>query len=410
MKKLLGKKQDVKIEAPVFEKPAAPAYLDSWRKEGLSLIENDFGVLFERKVTYPYEYKHGDYTLGLLFAAVNAWEEAGVEHPYAAASDEKLVFFDTETTGLKGTGTQIFLLGVLEDTGEEFEMTQYVLADPSNEAAFLFESKFWQRHMTVVSYNGKSFDWPQLEMRWTLNQRDLPKLKPQRQIDLLHSSKRLWRDDMDGMKLTKVETEKLGFHRVDDIPGHLAPIIYFDAVKSGNATTLMKILTHNEWDLLSLITLYIHSTKLLLESMDESATTLTNIGKWYGDLKHRVRSKEKLADVTEQFKDEEVATAHYYLALTYKRDGETELALRSFEIASQNTAMRMRENAFLHLAILYEHKLKDLQKALTMTSAGHAIAEADWHSKSSAKDKRIRDWEIRKKRLENKLYFPGKRK
>ena len=121
-----------------------------------------------------------------------------------------------------------------------------------------------------------------------LNQQFIPKLRPQRQIDLLHSTKRLWKDDLERMKLTQVEEEKLGFHRIDDIPGHLAPIIYFDAVKSGNADTLMKVLHHNEWDLLSLITLYIHSTNLLLDELgEESATTYTNIGKWYGDLKQQ---------------------------------------------------------------------------------------------------------------------------
>lgn len=53
-------------------------------------------------------------------------------------------------------GTHIFLLGFLETDGEEFTLTQYVLADPSNEAALLFESKLWQRTATIVSYNGKA--------------------------------------------------------------------------------------------------------------------------------------------------------------------------------------------------------------------------------------------------------------
>lgn len=412
MKKLLGKNKSTapKEDKPAFEKPAAPTYVEAWKNEGLELVENDFGVLFIKKERYPYTYKHGNYALGELFDAVNAWETLGIDHPFAATSDETLVFFDTETTGLKGTGTNIFLNGIIEDTGKDFLLTQYVLADPSNEAAFLFESKFWQRQMTVVTYNGKSFDWPQLEMRWTLNREFIPKLRAQRQIDLLHSSKRLWRDDLDGMKLTKVEVEKLGFERVDDMPGHLAPIIYFDAIKSGVATSLMKILKHNEWDLLSLITLYIHSTKLLIESMEESSTTLTNIGKWYGDLKYREISKDTLTQVTSQFEDDEVASAHYYLALQYKREHETNLALKSFEIASQNTSLRMREDSFLHMAILYEHTLKDYDAALTMTIAGMAIAGSEQTSKKEAKAKRIEKWEIRKKRLENKLYFPGNRK
>ena len=70
---------------------------------------------------------------------------------------------------------------------------------------------------------------------------------------------------MDTFKLTAVEEEQLGFFREGDIPGHMAPIIYQDAVKNGRAELLMKVLLHNEWDILSLVTLYIRSTDLLLK-------------------------------------------------------------------------------------------------------------------------------------------------
>ena len=41
------------------------------------------------------------------------------------------MFFDTETTGLKGVGTHIFLIGFLEADQDGFVLTQYVLADPA---------------------------------------------------------------------------------------------------------------------------------------------------------------------------------------------------------------------------------------------------------------------------------------
>ena len=62
---------------------------------------------------------------------------------------------------------------------------------------------------------------------------------------------------LERFRLTTIEEEKLGFIREGDIPGHLAPIIYLDAVKSGRAELLMKVLKHNEWDILiSSCTLY----------------------------------------------------------------------------------------------------------------------------------------------------------
>ncbi len=232
---------------------------------------------------------------------------------------------------------KFFLLGLLEAKDDGFLLTQYVLADPSNEAALLFESKFWQQPKTIITYNGKSFDWPQLESRWTLHRSYLPKLRNHKQIDLLHSSKRIWKNNLEKMKLTTVEEEKLGFKRKGDIPGFLAPIIYADALKSGNAETLMKVLYHNEWDLLSLITLYIHSTNLLLDTrLEEAATTFTNVGKWYGDLKQRNESERFLRKVTDHFDEEESCLAYFYLAIEQKRKGQFEEAVFSFEKALTN--------------------------------------------------------------------------
>ena len=118
----------------------------------------------------------------------------------------------------------------------------------------------------------------------------LPKLRSQRQIDLLHSSKRLWKNDMERLKLKSVEEEKLGF-RVKGIFRPSRTYYLFGCSKSGIPDALIKVLHHNEWDLLSLITLYSHSTYLLFEQdHEESAKTFTNIGKWYGDLRkaHKV--------------------------------------------------------------------------------------------------------------------------
>jgi uncharacterized protein len=404
MKKMLGKKTEQQAEKPKFLKPERPIYTEQWQEAGLELIENEFGIVFKREVRYSFDYVHGDYRLGELMPALQRWSSLDDDHPFALTDNETIVFFDTETTGLKGAGTYIFLLGFLEATDEEFVLTQYVLADPSNEAALLFQSKLWQRLITVVTYNGKSFDWPQLEVRWTLNKQHLPTLKTQRQVDLLHSTKRLWKDDLSKMKLTQVEQEKLGFTRQGDIPGHLAPIIYFDAVKSGNATTLMKVLLHNEWDLLSLVTLYVHSTNLLLESIgEESATTYTNIGKWFGDLKKRQTSEEILKAVTEQFDTKETGFAHFYLAFELKRNGEYQLAVQAFQSALPTIPEKKQLLAYEQLAMLYEHQLKDYQQASTYCEIGLKLVERMVFIKQEQQQKQIHNWTKRIVRIQKKL-------
>ncbi len=404
LKQKLGKKKEQPKEKPAFQRPEKPSYIKDWESAGLSLVENDFGVLFKREVTYSLDYQHGSYQLGALYDAIEKWQNTSIQHPYAMNFDESIVFFDTETTGLKGVGTNIFLIGLLDALEDSFVLTQYVLADPANEAAFLFESKFWQQSKTVVTYNGKSFDWPQLETRWTLNQHILPKLRSQKQIDLLHSSKRIWKNNLERMKLTKVEEEKLGFQRQGDIPGFLAPIIYTDAIKSGNPEALMKVLHHNEWDLLSLITLYIHSTNLLLEQeLYESATTYTNIGKWFGDLKDSEQSEQVLQTVTDNYDQANSGLANYYLALQQKRKGFYEEAVNSFDKALLFIGNREKLKALEQLAIVYEHQLKDYEKALYYTNQGIKLIESNLFMKKEQADKQYGNWLKRLHRIEMKL-------
>ncbi|HBT72028.1 MAG TPA: exonuclease [Lysinibacillus sp.] len=406
MKKMLGKKPTAaqqKVEEPAYQKPAKPSYTERWEKAGLTVVENDFGIVFKRHVQYPFSYQHGHYQLQSFFDALKKWQGAEFDHPYALDLQEPVLFFDTETTGLKGVGTHIFLLGFLEVDEECFKLTQYILADPAHEAAFLFESKLWQKSATVITYNGKSFDWPQLETRWTLHQKTLPKLRAQRQIDLLHSSKRLWKNDMERLKLKSVEEEKLGFSRIGDIPGHLAPIIYLDAVKSGIPDALMKVLLHNEWDLLSLITLYSHSTQLLFEEEhEESAKTFTNIGKWYGDLKESTQSVRVLEKVTMQFDALEAGNAQYYLALQHKKGKRYNEAIDSFVASLHFVEPRTKLHALEQLAILYEHQMKDYDQALYYTQEGIRLIQNHEQWRIEQKQKWEISWEKRLHRLGNK--------
>jgi uncharacterized protein YprB with RNaseH-like and TPR domain len=406
MKKMLGKKPTAaqqKVEEPAYQKPAKPSYTERWEKAGLTVVENDFGIVFKRHVQYPFSYQHGHYQLQSFFDALKKWQCAEFDHPYALDLQEPVLFFDTETTGLKGVGTHIFLLGFLEVGEECFKLTQYILADPAHEAAFLFESKLWQKSATVITYNGKSFDWPQLETRWTLHQKTLPKLRAQRQIDLLHSSKRLWKNDMERLKLKSVEEEKLGFSRIGDIPGHLAPIIYLDAVKSGIPDALMKVLLHNEWDLLSLITLYSHSTQLLFEEEhEESAKTFTNIGKWYGDLKESTQSVRVLEKVTMQFDALEAGNAQYYLALQHKKGKRYNEAIDSFVASLHFVEPRTKLHALEQLAILYEHQMKDYDQALYYTQEGIRLIQNHEQWRIEQKQKWEISWEKRLHRLGNK--------
>lgn len=410
MKKMRKKAQKSEQQPEnLFKKPEEPTYTKQWEEAGLKKINNEFGIVFLLEKHYSTDYKHGDFYLGELYDAFQLWNNTEQKHPLALTDAKSLVFYDTETTGLKGVGTQIFLNGILEPEQNGFVLKQYVLADPSHEVAFLWESKLWQADKTIVTYNGKSFDWPQLQTRFTLHRKDLPKLPEQKQIDLLHGSKRIWKDDLSRMKLSKVEEEKLGFYRKGDIPGYLAPIIYLDAVKNGNPETLLKVLEHNEYDLLSLITLYVQATKLLCEGIQkESATTYTNIGKWYGDLSDTQKSSELLESVTKQYTSLETGYAYYHLAFQQKKQQSFQKAYSSFKKAIPFIEERQQIIALIELAKIDEHRNKNYEQAVYYSQQAYSLVENCILWNSEMKVKKLNEIEKRRIRNEKKQTFPGK--
>src|SRR5690606_28812140 len=154
MKGMLNKKPGARKAQTA---PVRPPHEKQWKEIGLTLKENKFGFVFEKKIEYPLDYRHGNVVLGELGRVLSAWQKTDYDHPFKLSADAPLVFFDTETTGLGGTGAYIFLLGVLERKEDRFEMTQWIMPDPSQEAAFLYESNLWQTGESVIfSYNGKS--------------------------------------------------------------------------------------------------------------------------------------------------------------------------------------------------------------------------------------------------------------
>jgi uncharacterized protein YprB with RNaseH-like and TPR domain len=384
------KRQPMPVQRPLHE--------EAWRAIGLELKENRFGFVFEKKIFYPLDTVHGKVSLLELDRVLAAWQEAPFEHPFKLKKGDPILFFDTETTGLSGTGAYIFLVGLLVQKTDGFEMTQYIMPDPSHEAAFLYETGLWKEEQPIIfSYNGKSFDWPQLTSRWTMHRNILPKLPEPRQVDLFHGTKRIWKNELERMKLSTIEEEKLGFERVGDVPGFLIPPIYLDAVKSGYSDGLAKVLFHNELDILSLVSLYVLSSDLLMQDfLSETSGAYTNIGKWYADLKQFDQSAAYLEHVTQE-RGSAGALARYLLAIQKKRGGHYQEAVQLFKEAAPHLRGAVEVEAWIHASKLYEHQLKDLGQALVM--AGFA-KEAGEHTK--VRPSTILDIQKRILRLEGK--------
>ena len=90
--------------------------------------------------------------------------------PEDVADPQQWLFLDTETTGLAGgTGTYAFLVGLAWWEGGGLEVEQLFMREYSEECSLLaaLAERLAERPV-LVTFNGKSFDWPLLETRYRM--------------------------------------------------------------------------------------------------------------------------------------------------------------------------------------------------------------------------------------------------
>jgi hypothetical protein len=218
---------------------------------------------------YPLDFTHGLLPLGAAFGhnpAIAA--QVAREDALAQADLRALAFVDTETTGLAGgAGTLAFLVGVGVCEGDDFVLRQYFLRDPGEEDAMLagLVNDLAER-VGWVTFNGKAFDLPLLETRFTLNRRR-GALGQRPHLDLLMPARRLYRGRLASCSLGSLEQNILRIIREqDDVPGELIPQLYQDYLRSGDARDMRRVIYHNAIDILSMVTLLAHVLEMFGEN------------------------------------------------------------------------------------------------------------------------------------------------
>ena len=169
---------------------------------------------------------------------------------------EDYVFLDIETLGLFSRPVILFGVGTIENG--TLAVYQYLLRDIDEEQAALMATL---GHVSgdrpaLVTFNGKSFDLPYLSDRLAYYGMGSPEKIPH--YDVLHFSRRRWKDQFPSLRLTALETEILGICREEDIPGQMVPEFYETYLKTGNCGPLVPIIEHNKQDVVSLAQLFFH--------------------------------------------------------------------------------------------------------------------------------------------------------
>jgi uncharacterized protein YprB with RNaseH-like and TPR domain len=308
---------------------------------------------------YPLTTRHGK---GSLADALGPLEPlANSAHDLSGlgrSSGGRVIGIDTETTGLAGgTGTTAFMIGVAEVGVGHVRLRQWLLTAFAGERAMLAELEAALSGADLmISYNGRSFDWPLLRARRRLQRGAVLPEPPH--LDLLHPTRRLFRSRWPDCRLATAEQRLLGLFRVDDLPGSEAPRAWRDYLAGGPADDLERVLHHNALDVISLLLLGPVLARVLHEPASHGADPVAAAETWL-----RQGQRPRTLALLEQARDQLDTRGALMLARELRRAGRWQEAVGVWEsLAGAGCA-----EALEHLAKYHEHRRRDWERALECT-------------------------------------------
>ncbi len=334
--------------------------------------KNSWGEFFLARQALPFGRPYGKLRIGDVSAAELSPLNLFLGNA-ALPQPSQLVYLDTETTGLVGgTGTCAFLIGIGAAEGSQFVIRQFFLRDyPDEKAALAAVAQALEPYQGLVTFNGRTFDIPLLETRYTLARMKSPFARLLH-LDLLHPARRLWKLRLETCELTHLEREVLGISREGDVPGSEIPGIYFDYLRTGDARGLQPVFYHNALDIVTLAALTVELARAISEAgTDQPAPSLDlfSLSRIFDRAGVREKSvatcQQALAAGLPQFIE---TRALWHLAYQYKRQRNHHLAV---ELWSE-LVRREREftiEALEELAIYHEHRRRDSKTALDFVEA-----------------------------------------
>ena len=333
------------------------------------------GDVFVACQRFPLDYLHGRASIAIppLSAMLTDW---AADPRLASIPTGSLAFLDTETSGLSGgTGTYAFMVGAGRFVEGGFELAQFFLRDPSEEPALLEGlADFLAPCSALVTFNGKAFDAPILRTRYTLHSIPSP-IAEFAHLDLLPLARRLWRDRLPSRTLKFLEESVLSAPRTtEEVPGYEIPWLYFDYLRTRDASPLKGVFYHNAMDVVAMAALLNHMNAMLGDPFSgsvEHGLDFVALGRLYEDLGHW----EQAARLYEHGLEHELAEVDFGLAVRrlsslQKRRGDLDEAVRWWEQAAEQGHIY----AHIELAKYYEHRLRDAQAAIRWAEAARLQA------------------------------------
>ena len=383
MSDFLSRLKALGVQVGMQNLPATPPRQDSPITKVVSgrIIESKVGPPFVIEQFYPKDYLHGLQPLALTASleVVARWAHAP---NFARMMPEALAFLDTETSGLAGgTGTYAFLVGVGRYEGDGFRLAQFFMRDPTEEPAMLLAlEEFLAPCQALVTFNGKSFDAPLLNTRYTLQGWRSP-LRDLEHVDLLHLARRLWRDRMPSRTLGNLEVQILNTSRTaEEVPGWMIPEMYFDYVRTGDARPMKNVLYHNQIDVVSMAALLRHMAMLLTDPLatpNVDISELAALARLYEELGEMDQAERFYCTCLERGMPESLFwDSLERLSFLYKRGDRYELAIPLWEKAARQGLLYAHEE----LAKYYEHIGHDPTQALEWTNIALTLLETPTHS------------------------------
>jgi uncharacterized protein YprB with RNaseH-like and TPR domain len=314
---------------------------------------------------------------------------------------QQWLFLDTETTGIVGgTGTYPFLTGIAWWDAGGLEVEQFFMREHSEEHSVLVAlAERMAERRVLVTFNGKSFDWPLLETRYHMT-RKIRVPSPRAHLDFLHPARNLWRLRLGSARLPELEKHVLGWNRGADVMSEFIPQIYFDYLRGGSPDPLVPIFHHNQMDLRGLAGLASRVIAVLgnPELHGQDALELFGVSRICERRGQSARASALYErSIAAELPVDTERAAQRFLARLAKRDGNHELACRLWEKMLGDS--RDGFEAYEQLAIHYERRAREPHRAADLARRALAglrranrlgtIAAAAYRQKRERFEKRL---------------------